>query len=109
MLGKIAKLEKNFNDLQYKTAKEKIANEYAGLFQGKQKTAKYQSIMKSNDHIGLLTAKLNEAKSLLGSAKMKQASSEEDESWRKPNIYSEGKSKQASMGGESLATTFVNI
>lgn len=111
MQAKIAKLEKNFNDLQYKTAKEKIANEYAGLFQGKQKTAKFQQIMKSNDHISLLTAKLNEAKSLLGTAKMKQASSEDD-SWRKPTIYSEqGKSKQASMGGEGSqrATTFANI
>lgn len=107
---KIAGLEKTITDMQYKTAKEKIANEYASLFQGKQKTAKFQSIMKSKDELSLLTAKLEEAKSLLGSSSVKVASS--NDSWRKPTIYSEqGKShqKSASTEGLGMPTSFVNI
>lgn len=107
---KIAGLTKELADMKYKTAKEKIATEYASLFQGKQKTAKFQSIMKSKEDLSLLTAKLDEAKSLLGSSKVKIASTNDD--WRKPTIYSEqGKSSQrsASMEGSGLPTNYVNI
>jgi len=108
MQSKIGKLEKTITEMQYKTAKEKIAQEYASLWSGKQQNAKYQTIMKSKDALNILEAKLSEAKSLLGSSKTKVASTP-DESWRKPKIYSTDNTKQKSASQGIIPSSFVNI
>lgn len=99
MRSEIASLKKQMDDIKLASAKEKLASEYASLWPLKQAKAKHASFMKTTGSLEILQAKLDEAKSIMSSSNVKQASMPRSDNGGLYDSFSERRERIASNKG----------